>query len=233
MGTVFSFDVPAEIDSEVLASALARLHAIDATFSTYRHDSAVNRLDRGEVTLDACPAEVAVVLGLCADASRVTGGWFSPLAGGRLDPSGLVKGWAVEQAGELITAAGYAHHSINGGGDVVGAGGPWRFGVADPVDARRLLAVVEGVDIAVATSGTAERGAHVLNPYTGRPATALRSVTVAGPSLTHADTYATAALAMGAAARDWLATLVDYDSLVVDVDGVVWTSAGSRALLPV
>jgi len=229
MGTVFSFDVPAEIDPDVLTAATTRLHAIDATYSTYQHDSAVNRLDRGEVTLDACPAEVAVVLRLCADASRATGGWFSALASGRLDPSGLVKGWAVQQASELITAAGYPHHSINGGGDVYGAGGPWRFGVTDPFDASRLLTVIEGSDLAVATSGTAERGAHVLNPFTRRPATALRSVTVVGPSLTHADAYATAAVAMGASARNWLSTLDDYDSLVIDSDGGSWTSPRLRA----
>jgi thiamine biosynthesis lipoprotein len=224
MGTAFSFDVPAEIDPAVLTSATRRLHAIDATFSTYRRDSAINQLGRGDVTLGACPDEVAVVLGLCGDVSRATGGWFSALASGHLDPSGLVKGWAVHQASELITAAGYLHHSINGGGDVYGAGGPWTFGVTDPTDPSRLLTVIEGFDLAVATSGTAERGEHVLNPFTRQPATALSSVTVVGPSLTQADAFATAALAMGPSARSWLATLDDYDSLVVDGAGTSWAS---------
>jgi len=112
MGTVFSFDVryPSEtswrLDAESLAPVLARLHHLDAVFSTYRRGSAISRLARGEVSVADCPPEVAEVLRLCENAARQTGGWFSATAGGTLDPSGVVKGWAVQQASEMLSAAG-------------------------------------------------------------------------------------------------------------------------------
>ncbi len=82
---------------------------------------------------------------------------------------------------------------------------------------------------AVATSGTAARGTHILEPSTGRPATALRSVTVIGPGLMWADVYATAAFARGPRATGWLATLAEHVSLVVALDGGVSTvSPASR-----
>ncbi|HEV7208126.1 MAG TPA: FAD:protein FMN transferase [Mycobacteriales bacterium] len=222
MGTVFSFDVRGQFDATAFAGVLERLHEWDAVFSTYRIDSAVSRLNRGEVSVDDCPADVARVLALCGQAAERTDGWFSAWAGGVLDPSGIVKGWAVQQASELLRAAGGSAHIVNGGGDIQSAGGPWRFGITDPQDSRRLLTVVGGVDLAVATSGSAERGNHILNPFTRRPATDLLSVTVVGPSLTDADVYATAAFAMGDAARDWLKTLEGYGALVVGRDGAMW-----------
>ncbi|MHA7961091.1 FAD:protein FMN transferase [Streptomyces sp. L500] len=174
-------------------------------FSPYRPDSAVSRLDRGETTVERCPPEVGEVLRLCARAETITGGWFSVRADGRLDPCGLVKGWAVERAADLLHEAGAHDLCVNGGGDLqlrgeAAPGTPWRVGVADPARPGRLLTVVTGTDggpWAVATSGTAERGHHILDPHTGRPAHGLLSATVVGPSLTWADVYATAVFARG------------------------------------
>ncbi|MGH3745454.1 MAG: FAD:protein FMN transferase, partial [Mycobacteriales bacterium] len=233
MGTVFSFVVVGSDDASVLDPALGRLHQIDAVFSTYRDDSPVSRLGRGDIGIDDCPPDVAHVLDLCAQATRDTGGWFSAVAAGRLDPSGLVKGWAVDEASRLLSAGGHPFHCINGGGDVFGAGGPWRIGVEHPRQPGQLLTVVAGTDIAVATSGTGQRGAHIIDPYTRRPATALASVTVVGRSLTRADVLATAACARGLEAPGWLAHLDGYDSLVVRADGTTWSSAAmSERLAP-
>jgi thiamine biosynthesis lipoprotein len=81
----------------------------------------------------------------------------------------------------------------------------------------------------VATSGTAERGAHIVNPHTGRPAAELASVTVAGPRLTSADAYATAAFAMGPGAREWVETLDGYEALAITPDGARWQTSGFGA----
>src|SRR4051812_15786450 len=201
MGTVFSFDLPdPELAGGALQDATAWLHWVDATFSTYRDDSDINRLARGELRIEDCPAEVTEVLDLCVEAARRTDGYFTATPGGRLDPSGLVKGWAVEEASRRLTVAGSRRHSVGGGGDIQMTGGhhePWLVGIADPRRPGLLAAVVEVADGAVATSGTAERGHHVVNPRTGAPATELAAVTVVGPELTWADVYATAALARG------------------------------------
>ncbi|MYS27137.1 FAD:protein FMN transferase, partial [Streptomyces sp. SID7804] len=121
MGTVFSFDVrggePAAVGA-ALQAAVAELHRVDEVFSTYRDDSQVSRLARGELTLGECDPEVAEVLELAAEAERVSDGWFSPRYRGRLDPTGIVKGWAAERAARRIAGAGAAGVSVNGGGDV-------------------------------------------------------------------------------------------------------------------
>jgi hypothetical protein len=137
----------------------------------------------------------------------------------------------------MLRAVGATAFCINGGGDVYVAGQPepgraWAVGVADPADRTRALAVVPGRDLAVATSGPAERGTHVINPFTGRPATGLISVTVTGPSLTWADAYATAAIAMGESARGWLDRLPGYEAMAVRPDGSAWRTSGFTAQPP-
>ena len=133
----------------------------------------------------------------------------------------------------MLRRAGSRNHSVNGGGDLRLHGGPapgrpWRIGIADPLRPGSVGAVVAGRDLAVATSGTAERGAHVIDPRTGRPAAALASVTVVGPDLTTADAYATAAFVMGDAARDWIEELPGHEAYAVTADGRTWTTSGLR-----
>ena len=101
------------------------------------------------------------------------------------------------------------------------------MGIADPFHRGRLALVVEAVDSAVATSGTAERGAHIIDPHLGHPATGLASLTVVGPSLALADAYATAAFAMGPArARDWTASLEGYAAFAITATGATWHTPG-------
>lgn len=234
MGTVFSFDVR-EPDSPALRAALAEavswLHTVDEVFSTYRTDSQISRLDRGELAEEQCLPEVREVLRLCREAADASGGWFSLTASGRLDPSALVKGWAIARASRLLDGAGLRHHSVNGGGDLQLSGGtapgrPWRIGVAHPLRPAELATVLTGHDFAVATSGVAERGCHIVNPHTGRPATALASLTLVGRDLTTVDTWATAAFAMGDAARDRVEDLDDIEAFAVRPDGRCWWTTG-------
>lgn len=186
----------------------------------------------------------------------------------QFDPSGAVKGWAAEDASRLLAQHGLTRHALSAGGDVRVRGGiapadprtpadavssvpqptttppptpvPWRVGVTDPHRPGRTLFVVECVDGAVATSGTAERGLHVYDPRTHRPATALAQVTVTGPDLALADGYATAALALAATdsaadAYAWLTDLAErtgYQSLTVDADTGVWWTPHMRRHAP-
>jgi thiamine biosynthesis lipoprotein len=226
MGTVVSFDLHEPVSVETMSAVTRWLDHTDRVFSTYRRDSDISRLDRGECRLEDCDPDVAVVLELCAQASTATDGFFSATAGGHLDPSGLVKGWAIERASELLRAAGSRHHVVNGGGDIQAVGPtadgtPWRVGISDPHDGDRLLCVVEVVGRAVATSGTAERGRHVIDPRTGRPADHFASVTVVSTRLTDADVLATAAIARGATAGAWLERVPGVAALLVTTDGRV------------
>jgi thiamine biosynthesis lipoprotein len=229
MGTVFSIELRERIDAGDFAAALQRLHWVDSTFSTYRDDSQISRLDRGEITLAQCAPEVGAVLARCARLRTDTEGYFDAHASGRLDPSGVVKGWAIEALHQALRRAGSGWHCINGGGDIRCAGGrgrPWRLGIAHPLVPGELVTVVEGADFALATSGTAERGAHILDPHTGRAPSALASISLVGADLTVVDAYATAAFAMGAAARAWLTAQAGIEALAVTERGEVWSTAG-------
>ena len=189
--------MPVRVEGDVDAGRVfAWLRWVDATFSTYRADSEISRLDRGELP-DPHPL-VREVLDRCEALRRETGGYFDARAGGRLDPSGYVKGWAVERA----AAFGRGRFLIDAGGDVV-LRGRWRVGIRHPYEHDKLAAAITVADCAVATSGAYERGPHVLDPFTGRPASGLASVTVVGRDLGTADAYATAAFAVGDPA--WIA----------------------------
>ncbi|MET7455426.1 FAD:protein FMN transferase [Streptomyces sp. NPDC005574] len=239
MGTVFSFDVRGGEPGAVAAAlqeAVARLHRVNEVFSTYREDSELSRLARGELTVEECDPLVAEVLALGAEAERTSEGWFSLRYEGRLDPTGIVKGWAAERAARLLAAAGASGVSVNGGGDVqlLGTPGPqrpWRVGVSDPLRPGGLAAVISagGTDeLAVATSGTAERGAHIVDPRTGRSAvTDLVAVTVVAPSLTWADCWATAAFAMGSReGLAWLESLPGVEALLITAGDEVRCTGG-------
>lgn len=225
MGTVFSIDIRDPGDwADAIADVVGRLHHVDRVFSPYRADSDVSRLQRRELRLADADPQVAEVLDLCAEVESATGGHFSARRGRTIDPTGLVKGWAVEAASRRLREHGSTNHAVNGGGDVQLAGQPapgrlWTVGISDPNDRRRIHGTVTGDDFAVATSGTAERGAHVTHPHTGRPATDLASATVTGPALTRVDAYATAALVLGRHALAWIDTVAGHSALLIDPEG--------------
>lgn len=214
-------DVPEEA-----ADAVFRwLREVDARFSPFRDDSEVSRLERGEVARFS--ADLAEVLDLCEAYRVATGGAFDVRLPGRgLDPCAVVKGWSVQRAAGLLRAAGARRFCLNAGGDVVVAGGPWRVGVRHPEDAGRLCTVLEVADGAVATSARYERGGHIVDGRTGRPATGLLAVTVVAPTLTEADTVATAAFAMGADGVEWAAAREGCEIFAVDAGRRVLRTAG-------
>ncbi|MEV6971451.1 FAD:protein FMN transferase [Hamadaea sp. NPDC051192] len=213
----------------------AELRRADDIFSTYRADSEISRWQRGELTLAAADPLLGWVLASCDQAFVRTRGFFDarslpdPLGGApRTDPSGLVKGWAVERTARRLPADhGWC---VNAGGDVLvhaPDGLPaWRVGVEDPVRDGKILRAVTMRRGALATSGTRHRGTHIVDPHTGQPPTGLRQVSVLGPELLWADVYATAAFARGASALEWLATLDGYEGLVVTSDGRVRSTPG-------
>ena len=211
------------------AQVMATLREVDAVFSTWRPDSPVSRLGRGEITLDDCPPEVAEVLALGELAERQSQGAFGVLRAGPgggvvLDPTGVVKGWAVERAADHLRALESSDFCLSAGGDLVCRtldpdAPPWRIGIEHPHDTSRVIAVAPVHTGAVATSGTAHRGDHLVDARTGRPPSGVASVTVLAATLTWADIDATAAYAHGAHAARWLGTRPGRSGLVVWADG--------------
>lgn len=243
MGTVVTIDAYpspgtaqaglAEIRGQI-PHARAVLHRADEIFSTWKPDSALSRLRRGELSIEQAPPEVAEVSAACRAARDITGGWFDPWAmPGGFDPTGYVKGWAAQRALSAFSSPWLAGVVVNAAGDIASSGcqpsgRPFRIGIADPAAPARLAEIVE-LTGAIATSGSYERGAHLLDPRTGRPAARVGSATVTGPDLGLADALATALAVAGVDGLAFVEPLDDYEALVIGLDG----SRGKTRQFPV
>lgn len=235
MGTAVSFHLlsdsaePSMTVVRALTTARAELRYADEVFSTWRVDSPLSRLRRGLLPLRTAPPVIRQVLDLCTHVRELSGGWFDPwgMPGG-VDPTGLVKGWAVERALDALRVVGLDAASVNAGGDVAVFGrpegsSPWRIGVRHPWRPKALACVLL-VEDAVATSGTYERGPHLLDPKTGERRASAVSASVVGPSLAVADGLSTALAVGGDDMLAQLAAVPGYEGYLVRTDGTeAWT----------
>ena len=195
MGLPISLEIPSPGPAE---AAFDWLREVDRRFSPFRPDSEVRR--------GGDSPEMAEILSLCEEYERRSGGAFSAWLPGRpFDPCGVVKGWAVEHAARLLREQGVREFCLNAGGDVVAAGRVWSIGIRHPDRADQVCAVLPLCDQAIATSGTYERGEHIVDGRTGRPVRDLLSLSVIAADLTTADAVSTAAFAMGEEGVAWAA----------------------------
>ncbi len=228
-GAAHATDLAVEAAMDEVVGELERLETV---FSTFRRDSQISRINSGALHLLDADAEVLDVLDACTWLEHASGGAFCarrPEPPYALDPAGFVKGWATERAAQRLADRGLRHWYVGVGGDVIARGSPapgrtWRVALADPRTSRQVLGVIEIDAGAVATSGTAERGAHLWDGRTGGAADVLASLTVTGPSLAWADALATAAFAMGTEGMAWLERFDDYAGIAVDRDGDITTT---------
>ena len=227
MGTTASVHVNDAIGCQefhaIVSELEVELNRLEEMFSVFRETSEISRINAGTLHhLDASP-EVFAVLDACSWLEQASNGAFSirrSRSESEINPSGFVKGWAGERSASILKDAGLHHYYLGIGGDFVLRGGlsdsqPWSIGIADPRDATQLVATVDVVDGAIATSGSAERGAHIWDPRTGAPADEFLSVTVTGPSLVWADAYATTVFVMGEPGLKWIEQFGQYDVMPV------------------
>lgn len=238
MGTVASIHVIASDRNREHRAVLAAIDAcfdelrdVERVFSTFRDDSDICRLRDGLIQPDEADARVAVVRAACVDAKDSTGGRFDAWRRGWFDPTGYVKGWATEHAARsmlapLLGRAGIDAVGINVGGDMqlftaADSAWLWHVGVADPASSGGVSATMEVRNGAVATSGTAERGAHIIDPHTNAPVLGVASATVVADGLELADMWATTAVIAGFDDLSWIASPGVRSGLVVSSDGRV------------
>jgi thiamine biosynthesis lipoprotein len=235
MGTVVTFDayfddeVPtAAYDAVILAAR--ELHRIDEIFSTYKMNSPLSQLRRGEAALSSMAPEVHEVLHYCRRARRASKGWFDPwsVAGG-VDPTGLVKGWAGSRALTIMNEAGVKDVIVNAAGDIASSGtyygAAYRVGIADPHNKHALYGVVE-LRGALATSGTYERGEHLYNPFSKRYVTKVASGSVKGADLAVCDALASALCLGGDEVFELITQGGGVDALMIRHDGSYLASEG-------
>jgi thiamine biosynthesis lipoprotein len=233
MGTVVSFDIRAPfVPPAAIGAACDVLHDVDRRFSLYRADSELGRLAAREIPETNLSEEVRWVLAACDELARTSGGAFDARrhrSDGIVDPSGFVKGWAVEEAIRHLDAAGAENYLVIAGGDVVARGRPsggarWQIGIRHPEIEDQVAAVLTVGRGAVATSGLYERGDHIRDPRNGAVPAALLSFTVVGPDLAWADAYATAGFVMGLDGLAWVEEHPGYGAMAITpARQVLWT----------
>ena len=214
-GTVISFQIPSGSASiaafeSAVAESQRYFEEIDAHFSTFRNGSEVSQIRRNEIEIKDASPLVKLVWNRCLELRESTLRAFDPWAvPGGFDPSGFVKGWAAQEALRFFSDLGIVHLQINAGGDLVVRGGvdqstPWRIGIRHPDLPDQIGKVIELFDGAIASSGTYERGAHIIDPRIGVPAVGARAATVVGPDAGTADALATALVVDGRDSINWL-----------------------------
>ncbi|MDE3130948.1 MAG: FAD:protein FMN transferase [Acidobacteriota bacterium] len=251
MGMPWMFDLcDPEVGIEALRAVVEWLHWVDATFSTYRRDSQIARLNHGDIGAEELPPDVRAVLDRCEQLRLETDGYFditAPYRGasapppgyggpGSIEPSGLVKGWAIAGAAQRLRHAGARNFSINAGGDALLSGHPdgddrWRVGIQHPRLVREIALTLALRDMAIATSGTHVRGAHISDPLGDGDPVGLLSVSIVGADVATADAYATAVFAMGATRAERFCVRLDgYDAILIREDDTVVTTPGIERL---
>ena len=235
-GTVIVIDATSlELGEGALTEAVDEVEEfffqVDRDFSTYKENSQVSQIRRGELKIEDASGYVQQVWALCEFSRELTLGAFDPWkAEGGFDPSGLVKGWAAEVGAQMLVEAGIENVLINASGDIVlrggkHEGGPWNIGIASPDNVEKYVKFFDVFDGSVATSGDYEKGAHIVDPHTGLIAIGARSATVIGPDGAICDALATALMVDGIDAQKWIgrAELADYSFWTINRhDGTAW-----------
>ncbi len=214
--------IDAEATAEVFDAVYGYFDYIDRKFSTYKEDSEISRLNRHEITLEQASQDMQTVFALSEQTRLLTNGYFDIWHNGMYDPSGLVKGWAIRQAADILREKGFKNFYVEAGGDIQmfgknGEGQDWRVGIRNPFNTGEVIKVLALTDCGVATSGTYVRGQHIYDPLqAGREITDILSLTVIGPDVYEADRFATAAFAMGRQGIYFIESLPGFEGYLVD-----------------
>jgi thiamine biosynthesis lipoprotein len=224
------------VDSGVTAQNLDYVFAyfeyVDRKFSTYKPDSEISLINRQEITLEQSSEDMQAIFALAEQTRLETEGFFNIDRDGRYDPSGIVKGWAIYTAAEILRQAGFENFYVDAGGDIQvsgknAEGQDWRVGIQNPFNPQEIVKVLSLRDCGIATSGTYVRGEHIYNPrITDQPVTGIVSLTVIGPNIYEADRFATAAFAMGPAGILFMEALKGFEAYMIDPNGLATYTSG-------
>ena len=235
MGMSVAVEVLDETDGNDIDEVLDYFHTIDNLFSTYKKTSEISKLNAKKIIKDDLSPEVKKILRLCEETKHETHGYFDIEVEGIIDPSGLVKGYAIWEASKMLSKKGYKNFYIEIGGDIDIRGRkngmPWRVGVRNPLDKLDISKVMKLTNCGVATSGTYERGMHIYDPIKKRLAPGVSSLTVIGPNIYEADRFATACYAMGENGIEFLEKKEGLEGLMITHDAKQLMTSGFNSFL--
>ncbi|MEO5759169.1 MAG: FAD:protein FMN transferase [Mesorhizobium sp.] len=237
MGMPITVDVGGAPMGELIEAVFGYFEDIDRRFSTYRADSEITAINRGDVAVVDRSGEMMEVMAIAEQTKIETAGYFDiRKPDGSLDPSGIVKGWAIRNAAGILQRAGVSDFFIEAGGDIQSCGKnasglDWSVGIRNPFNADEIIKVVCPRGRGVATSGTYVRGQHIYNPHgIGSPIQDIVSLTVIGADVLEADRFATAAFAMGRDGIHFIEQTPRLEGYVVDANGRATPTTGFGAL---
>lgn len=233
MGMPITIEVTdARAPADIFERVFGYFTAVDRTFSTYKPNSEISRINNREITIEQASQDMRTIFALAEQTRQETNGYFDIARGGVYDPSGIVKGWAIYQAAQMMRLAGCRNFYVDAGGDiqVVGKNGqrrPWRVGIRNPFNMHQIVKVLAVSNCGVATSGTYIRGQHIYNPQIdGQIATDVVSLTVIGPNIYEADRFATAAFAIGDEGIRFIERLEGFEGYMIDRHGQATFTSG-------
>jgi FAD:protein FMN transferase len=224
-----------DVPSENLESVFDYFTQVDERFSTYKKNSEIMRINRKEVREEGYSPEMREVFALAEKTKIETNGFFDiKKPNGSLDPSGIVKGWAIQKVAEILHAKGELDFCIEAGGDIqtsghTSEGKEWSVGIRNPLkrSENEIIKILYPRGCGVATSGSYERGAHIYNPHDAQTAPSyFVSITVIGSNILEADRFATAAFAMGRAGVVFIENLFGFEAYAIDADGIATMTSG-------
>ncbi len=217
------------VDASATAGAFDDVYAyfnyVDQTFSPFKETSEVSRVNRGELALTETCQDMQTVLELAAQTTEQTHGFFDIWHKGTFNPSGIVKGWAIDEAASLLYMKGFRNFYVDAGGDVQvygknAHGEAWTVGICNPFNLQEIVKRIALDDRGIATSGTYMRGAHIYNPRDeGDALDEIVSLSVIGPDVLEADRFATAAFAMGRLGIYFIESRPDFEAYMIDRSG--------------
>lgn len=233
MGMPIEIEIAGEHTETALEAAFAYLDAVDERFSTYKEDSEISRINRGELSIAAASEEMKEVFALADKTREETNGYFDiRCPDGSIDPSGIVKGWAIRETAARIRAAGHKNYFVNAGGDIAmsgknAEGKEWSVGIRNPFNINEIVKAVYPRGKGIATSGSYIRGDHIYNPHAPEEKIKeIMSITVIGHDVLEADRLATAAFAMGGSGIAFIERLPGFEGYAIDAKGIATMTSG-------
>jgi FAD:protein FMN transferase len=236
MGMPISVEIRDTGAAQHVEDVFAYFDAVDHQFSTYKTDSEISAFNAGKLSLAQLSPAMHEVFEIAAVTNAESDGYFDIIRpDGLIDPSGIVKGWAIRNAAALLRGVGCRNFFVDAGGDaqaegVNDAGEFWRVGIRNPFDALEVIKIVALNGQGIATSGTSVRGQHIYNPLKpNSPIEDIFSLTVIGPDVLEADRFATAAFAMGADGIYFIEERPGLEAYMVDRQGLSTQTTGFGA----
>jgi len=226
------------ISDAVFEKVFSYFHSIDERFSVYKETSEITKINHGITKEEDYSDDMRKVFELCEETKKLSNGFFdirSP--GGFLDPSGLVKGWAIYNAAEILKNDGWKNFYINVGSDIEARGSnengeKWKIGIRNPFNGKEVVKILRATNRGIATSGNQTRGKHIYDPSDhNAPADEIASITIIGPNIYEADRFATPSFAMGKLGIEFIESLAEFEGYSIDKNGVATMTSGFEKYL--